>query len=554
MLQLRRRFKTSEGYALAAVMSIVAIASLVVSLLGGILISGLSLTEAAQVKLQSQMAAEAGVADAQAKLLSNICNTTWSTSTEPKFTVTVYRKSGASWVTGCPVSTTTQVKIVSKGFGVSGGIQKVTAENTSTVEATFTYRYNGITRDGSAMLTYGSPTLNDYLISPTQGEIGQIYTSNGDFTCGGSSVISGNVVVKGKATLSSNCQIWGDLWARDAVVLQDSAKVTGKVTSYTAGVTVNYTSATVFTQALGGLESATTSYVYGKVGGILASPSTIRVDSTATFLTGSYIRLLRYQDLYYKPDKTWLNSTTSSVALTLQTAKSPQTQILASSAGMISPEPGASTWYSYRYKYSDWQNAGFTEEVIWPTNNCSIPNLPGSGTSAIDSFWNALEARKNNYVLNALNSSCANINGNFELDISSDVAVVGPKFTLSTLKITSKDGKPHKFWLIVQDGTNGSSSGPDCTGIAGEHIFISGVAIISSPIEAMAYGPCMLTLPDGSSWRGQIYAGSIGSSTGARIIAYRRVGLPGLTSSTGESLKSNVTMDVQTYRDLITNG
>lgn len=550
MLQLKSA-RDESGFALVAVMAIISLASLVIALLTGILLTSLSLTEAAQVKLQSQMAAEAGIADGRAKLLSNICSTSWSRTSNPKFTVTVYRKSGASWVQGCPIPTSTQVKLVSQGFGVSGGIQGVNAENTSTVEATFGYRYNGISRDGNAMLTYGSPTFNDYQISPTQAEIGQIYTSNGDFDCGGTSKITGNVVVKGKAVLSGGCQIWGNLWVRDSVDIKDSAYVTGVVTSYTSGVTVNYTSATVYAQALGGIESATTSYIYGKVQGTIETPATLRVDSTAIFGAGSNIRLLRYQDLYYKPDKTWLNSSSNSVATSLQTAKEVSTQIATSSSGMLTPEPGSTTWFHFRYDYSEWQNAGFIEEVTWPNNQCVVPNLVGSGTSTIDVFWNQLEARKNNYVINVLNSSCSTIGGDFELEISSDVAIVAPKFSLQTLKISSKDGKPHSFWLLVQDGVNGSSSGPDCTGIAGEHINISGVAIISSPIEAMAYGPCLLTLPNGSSWRGQIYAGSIGSSTGQRIIAYRRLGLPGMNSGASEGLKSNVTLDIQSFRDLI---
>jgi hypothetical protein len=575
---LPEMLKSTTGSTLIPVVGLMALGLMVVSLLAASLTQSLSISSGNRASVQSQAAAESGVSAAKNYILNGECTGAGVVTNvgPPAFTATIWRDSGgSSWVNSCPLQTTKKIRIISTGESQATTTGVANFGLSSIVESIFDYSSGGPLQTGPAMLSFKGNTLKNYEINPTYAKRGDLVISSGDFECQNNTTIDGSVIVlTGSATLVGNCEVTGYVWARDSIVLSDTSSVGLGVKSGTGAVTIGLGSH-VFGDAeakclleingivdgkavsawsvktgassqvgqdllagsglTGTCGSATSSVVKGIIrGNVKVNNNRLHIYASNALIQGS-ITIPQISSLFkYYAVSAIYTSTTAKTRLgpaydrvvlgTISNTPAPQSPLV----NFVYDSP---PWVHFTYNYSDWQSAGFQQELVWPSGACSIPNNVGSGTSALDSFWREVQAATLNTVIDA--RSCSSISGKFEMSTKADIAVITAKLNLQTLVLSSGDGAEHKFWLVVPDGEGGSDLGPDCSGNA-EHITVSQNATINAPIIALAYGPCTLNLPADSLWRGQLYTGAINTGPEAHYLDYAPLGLPGIDLATGD--------------------
>jgi cytoskeletal protein CcmA (bactofilin family) len=575
-MELPEILRSTAGSTLLPVLGLMVLGLLVMSLLAASLTQSLSVSSGNRANVQSQAAAESGVLAARNLILNGECTGLGilTNAGPPAFTATIWRDSGASsWVNSCPLPTTKRVRIISAGESQSGSIGTAGFGLRSIVESVFDYSAGGPLQTGPAMLSFDGEILKNYEIKPAYAKRGDLVFSSGDFECQNDTIIDGTVIVlAGGATLAGNCEVTGYVWARDSITLSGSSRVGLGVKSGTGAVTIGSSShvfgdaeAKCLLEIDGAVEGNAVSAwsvktgVSSRVGqdllagsggtgtcgratasvvkGLIAGDVKVNSNRLSIYLSNALIQgsvtvpQISNSLKYYTASYLYTSSGARAklgvdgiVLGTISTTPAPQNPIV----NFVYDSP---PWVHFTYDYSDWQSAGFQQELVWPSGECSIPDNVGSGTSALDSFWRDLQAATINTVIDA--RSCSSISGKLQLSIKADVAFITSKLNLQTLSVDSGDDAEHKFWLIVPDGEDGSNLGPDCNGNA-EHISVSQAATIIAPIIALAYGPCTFSLPADSLWRGQIYSGAVGTGPEAHYLAYASLGLPGVDLATGQ--------------------
>jgi hypothetical protein len=255
MLNLFKKAKNEEGYALLVVIGIFAIALLVTALLAAQILSMLNSTTGSKASLQAEANAEAGVSRAQQQLVypGSIADTcvaglrTADTSTAFKYDETIYwtnsltePTSDAQWtVLGCAdtvgytagdtiqATTVKFVRVKVTGHAQNPGTTGYSAFNDRKVDAVFAYK-NLL---GTAAYSAGDLTGVNGNVVLNVGNSGTLYV-NGVFNCNGSSVsITANVFASGNASASGSCTITGDLTSNATATAAGSGNVLGAVTS-----------------------------------------------------------------------------------------------------------------------------------------------------------------------------------------------------------------------------------------------------------------------------------------------------------------------------------
>ncbi|MCA1727146.1 MAG: type II secretion system GspH family protein [Actinobacteria bacterium] len=128
------------------------------------------------------------------------------------------------------------VVIVSTGTAVEVGASRAVSRTLKT-EARLSPIYGGL--DKAIFSDTGMSLVNNLTVNGNNGNDGNLYT-NGDFSCGNSSVDYGTVwAPRGSATLSNSCTVVSDLWVRDDITMNQSARVGHNATASgnTAGST-----------------------------------------------------------------------------------------------------------------------------------------------------------------------------------------------------------------------------------------------------------------------------------------------------------------------------
>ena len=135
-----RRLRDEErGAGMAAVIGLLAVSLLTTSLVATSVVQATKYTTVTRAGVQSQAAAEAGIADARAGLINGTCTTkanryASATGAVPAYVATVWVPSGASWVRGCPSGTATQVRILSTGYAQAEGVNGADARDETSIE------------------------------------------------------------------------------------------------------------------------------------------------------------------------------------------------------------------------------------------------------------------------------------------------------------------------------------------------------------------------------------------------------------------------------------
>ncbi|HEU0205765.1 MAG TPA: polymer-forming cytoskeletal protein [Pseudolysinimonas sp.] len=236
---LRRRIArtaapTDTGSALIPVIALVALGLIVGASLSTSVVGGLTFSGSTRAHLQSQAAADAGVAATIAGLYAGTCTTqpttaTYTSTGSVTYTATVQRLVNGLWQTGCPAFLTPQVKVLSTGRAVNASGTPYGAA--TTVEAVYQFLWPGAKPSGVGMYLYGGATVQAN--SSLDLSEGGLVIKKGNFVCGkNNAVLNGNVSVTGNLDLGSNsCAINGSAWVSGAVTLGSKGSVSGNLTS-----------------------------------------------------------------------------------------------------------------------------------------------------------------------------------------------------------------------------------------------------------------------------------------------------------------------------------
>ena len=238
MLLRKHRVAADEtGASLIVVLGVTAVGLILSALIATSLVSSLGFSSASRAGLQSQAAADAGVAAARAGLnIVNNCATqptpgTYS-STDPGYTATVQHNDGSGWQNGCPTAATTQVRIVSTGSAAAHGVAGYSSGDASKVEAVVQWLTPGPKPSGVAMYLYkGGVVEANSNIDLTESTGPGLVVRDGNFDCDkNNSVINGSISVEGNLNFTQNCTVNGSAWVSGAAAL-GSGKIGQNLTS-----------------------------------------------------------------------------------------------------------------------------------------------------------------------------------------------------------------------------------------------------------------------------------------------------------------------------------
>lgn len=226
--RLARCGRTDErGSALLAVLGVMAVGLILIALIATSVVGAFGFTSGTRAGVQSHAAADAGVVAARTGLYTVgdcVAQPTpgrYTSTAAPVYSATVQYNAGAGWQPGCPIATTTQVRIVSTGTAQAAGVAGVSSRNTSKVEAVFQYLVPGPPPSGVAMYLYGGGAFeaNSSLDLSEGGSTGLI-VKNGDFLCDkNNTVINGSILVNGNLTFTNKCSVNGNAWVSGAAAL-----------------------------------------------------------------------------------------------------------------------------------------------------------------------------------------------------------------------------------------------------------------------------------------------------------------------------------------------
>ena len=128
-----------RGAAMASVMALLAVSLLLSTLVASSVVTATGVTSSARANVQSQAAAEAGVAAARAGLVAGTCSASGNqyasaSGATPSYLATIWVPLGSGWTRGCPASLTTQVRILSTGYASAEGVAGNSAHDSSHLE------------------------------------------------------------------------------------------------------------------------------------------------------------------------------------------------------------------------------------------------------------------------------------------------------------------------------------------------------------------------------------------------------------------------------------
>lgn len=513
---LERARREEEGAALAAVIGLMATSLLLTGLIASSVVSSTAVTSSVRADVQSQAAAEAGVAAARAGLINGTCPTSLNryasaTGATPAFVATVWVPSGSSWVRGCPVLGQ-QARILSTGYASSPGVAGASAENQTSIEVVLSsvVGTTGIDASGPAIYSYSANGFGGSgALTAVNGSQPSVMVKTGSLDCGGAgSGAMSFVVESGALTIGGSCNIAGTAWASGRITHTGGASVGGNLVG--AGVTMAGSSrvnGSIWSTSdltmtgvptIGGNVTAATMNVVGNING----NAWIYGSTTMGWTTALQGNLTT---------KTFSTPSSSFVRGTVTTTN-PNTP--AASPYATPTRPVVPNWVDFGYDKSKW--IGFTEVVLTGAQ-CDFTSVQ-TRLSATGSADVLLDARNcGNFVLSDYLS----------LSISGDLAIISNKFNLGgSGRITASS--PARLWLINPDNT--ADGVPTCAG--GQQFSFGGSFSLSDNISAMMYSPCKIEIGSSTRFRGQVFAG-VTNVAGAASIGYIPIGLPGVDLNTG---------------------
>lgn len=535
---LRKLKSDDRGAALAAVIGLMATGMLMTALVAGSVITAMGTTSGVRAGVQSQAAAEAGIAAARAGLIAGTCNAQATLSNgapayvsasgdTPEYVASIWRAGASgSWVAGCPISLATQVRILSTGYAQSTGVNGNVARDSTHLEAVLSAAITPgqIIAGGPAVYAYNAGSFgNGGQLVSLDGSTPDVIVKNGDVTCDNNFTATANLVVNGgNLAVDNGCDITGNVWASgridfmnsgevggyavgNGVTMANSSKVT-KVwsTSYftTSGNITVSSGVKAYSMSLGGGTIGGSSYVYG---------TTNVTNAGATTLAGTLVTQAKGSIPNW-----W--SGNSKITVT-----NPITSPAYGSDVPVSPVvPNWIDFGAQARHFTDETWSGFSTYVMG--TSCGPANI----TAAVASFGTQpgiIDGRACNGPLY--------INQNNSVTLYSDVAIIADEILFDnqgTLTAT----QTRRVWLINPDYTADLS--PTCTG---QSLDINNNAKFTN-LNVMLYSPCTVSAVAGITIKGQIFSGTA-EMTNNSTLAYAPIGLPTYDVSSGNETQVTAT-------------
>lgn len=520
---VRDDHKGERGGAMLVAIGMTAVAGIIAITITSSSLYAVGYTTSTRSGVQAQAAAEAGIDFAAANLATAVCQAQYGpTLIEPKFIVGVSYSlltasatgdNDTSWQSGCPTLAAKRVKLVSLGTATILGLAGNSSGDRRKVEAVYPY---APTQPGTGAAIYSfaqtDTTVNNLTIRATAGTPATMQYLSGSMNCTSGSVVEGSVILGlGGASLSSGCQINGDLFVSGSVDLQNST-VRGNVTADSG----TYPSVSLSNSAtvLGSLYAGGPVKMQGATGGdIIAGPGMGTSNISGT-VGGSVI--VSGNVNYTGP------------------LRSP-TNITVGQTGMIAPIiPVVPGWLDYPFAPADqtrWTNLGYTELAL--TDCSAVPFRAAMNTvltSTAPRVLNALGCGAGGLDFSLLTSPSSR-----DITLKSNLVIVANAFKFSQNNLDSSDGTDKNLWLIIPDrGLGGNpldppNRAPDCP--LGSVFKMTNNVTVGSHVNALIYSPCTITNA-ADVWQGQIYARGSQTANAFRL-NYVPIGIPGYDFNTG---------------------
>jgi len=521
---LKRRFATigsvgarERGSALIGVLGVMGVASVIGVTSTSMSVQALGFTTSTLAGVQAQAAAEAGIDFAASNLSTSTCQSQYSSTSAPIFSVDVsystlpaaQGESDTSWVSGCPTFANAQrLKLISTGWTSALGVAGNSSGNIRKVEAIYLYTpapspYE-IIPSGSTLYAWAQtdPTINNLTITQASTVRPIIQYFSGSAICTSGTTIVGDVILgAGALAITSGCTINGDLWASSVVDIQ-SGRITGNV--HSAGVQ-HGTSVSLSSSAIidGSIFAAGPVSIRGNVGGnIVAGPSV----GASTFSNRSSV---------------------GGSVITAGTVSAPagviNGTITMNQSGIVTPTiPVVPPWIDFTYSSSDWKTSTGTPYTVLTMSTCSSITL----ANALDTVQNSTEP----IVLDTRTCGAVTDFQGYNLTLKSEAVIITNGFDLRSNSIQSSNTSEKRLWIIIPDTV--ADSRPTCP--TGSYARIGNNVTVGSYVGALIYSPCPIS-NSGNVWRGQMYSSSINSNS-SFTLNYLPIGLPTVNLSTGQFL------------------
>jgi hypothetical protein len=215
------------GSALAAVLGVMAVGLVFTALIASSIVGAYGFSSSTRAGVQSQAAADAGVAAAHTGLFTTgncaaqTTPGTYKSTSAPVYTAVVKYDLGAGWVSGCPLATATRIQIMSTGTSQAKGVNGATSGDSSKVEAVFNYIAPGVVPSGVGMYLFGGGTVeSNSTLDLSEASGAGLMIKNGPLDCAkNNTVINGSIFVNGTLTFSGTCRVNGSAWVAGAANL-----------------------------------------------------------------------------------------------------------------------------------------------------------------------------------------------------------------------------------------------------------------------------------------------------------------------------------------------
>ena len=500
------------GSALISVLVVALVLGLLAVTLSAAVVNTTRSTVGVRGSLQSQAAADAGLADAVAAAKAgDVCATTVPAGTLP---------SGSYTATVACNPARTQATLTATGTA-NGSSTRVQAVYTLVAETT-EVRDPSLTPVG--LVLYEGSTMGQVTLLANGGNEPQVVSVKGPFGC--RLGIPGNLLVGGDVTSSDGCNVTGDIYAAGTIDFSGGATtVLGDILA--AGTGTSKINSTVGSAAAG------------------APLSTVHINGPLD-LTWSGVRL--HANVIAKGAVT-VNSRVVDGGVTLPTGLTPSIGtggrivggVANSSAITPVPAPTLPGWYDYAYKATDWPGATVVtlrNVSANATDTCDYYNkstgwdVNGTWVGGGNRGWKDLANYTGTVVVDAraCTELTSNAGGNPAPALkASNVVLLAKKFNTTGLTMTSRTGASPKVYFLTED-TNVDHK-PTCPAGADATNFDTNGANLNG-VKSLIYTPCRLSVSGGGVLLGSLYTNGFNSG-GQITIKGELMSLPGMAPPDG---------------------
>ncbi len=503
MLRLMKRRVTDHdddrGAVMIAVIGLLAVTVVITATISAATVRATGYTSLSRASVQTTAAADAGIDAMLAEITGGSCpvsaelertygavdpSLTGAQAAAPFFAVEVFQRAVPSgdWRLvdkGCPSNASTQIRLVSTGFALAGGVtESSTARDSGTVEVVYEWLPGAVTAaaSGAAVYSYGSPGLSNSLeLLEFNGAAANLMVRDGNINCSNSVNVEGDIIAaNGNIELSNSCSAEGDLWASGTVRINNSSTIGGNLIAVGTGQSALSNQARI----AGDIQ----------VGGSLS-------------LNGNS------------------NATMAQIV-----SRTGATSAAKNQPGL--PLPEVPEWVDVDYVPSDWLAAGWSIQTY--SGPCNI-DQNGKNTPQVLA-WSQYTTPTLVDMRGCTGGVIISTSANLEVNLKTDITFILPKSAnLENFTVTPFLNQPRVVRFITPDTV--PDQRPTTTGCG--NININNRNIVRDPVSILVYSPCDVFSSNQMTWRGQFYGGRMSFSNNSEV-TYIPVGIPGYDLNGGE--------------------